>query len=354
MTIDCYVDTDTGVDDTASRGSSGSPFATLAYAQGSVGGMRSSNNHTGVNYADLVTATETLIFHCAGAAAETGKVYISGYTTSATYGITVIGDWPGGPWSTSYYRIEIPDDAGTYRQSLSMGQQHVDVENLQLKNTYSATPTTLAAALSLPANSTAKNCIAQLNYTQAAADASYLTGFYCSSGDDTTRFINCIAYESGSKQRAMLFHGRMRAYNCLAADGNFGYHPNGGYQTNWMFNCVAYGCVSPSHNAGQYDTATPECDYNCNDTPADSYWNMPGTNTYINQAISATNFVDATNGDFTPTAADTILSQAGYDLTGINDYDQLGNARSSWTLGPIQAAASGPATHQNLPLLGVG
>jgi len=118
----------------------------------SAGGDGTTNGTTGANRAyvsmaeweaaentDLVTATDTHIVYCSGTAADTSNCDNSGWTTDATYFVTISGNPSSGTgyndtgiYSTSFYRL---DPASGHTFTCRSAADSWVVEKLQLRQT---------------------------------------------------------------------------------------------------------------------------------------------------------------------------------------------------------------------------
>lgn len=294
---------------------------------------------------DLVAAGDTHTVYCEGTAADTTSVVVSGFTTNATYYVTIITNpaQGAGRHSGKY-------DTGTYRIEKTSGGEQTCLLNY-----------TLYAR------------IIGIQVAQITPTADYASGFIDNSG--STLLSHCIAKGPSdetytSKGFDLLNPGPTFVYNSVSSGwgstswGTGGYNIGGGATDDYYFyNCTAYGnavsfdrltgqvwcknCISQDLlGAGNGFDGTFEAasEYNCSDDGTE-----PGTNG-VNGEVT---FVNEGAGDFHLASGDTTAKDSGTDLSSDTDLDAAfaafsddidEDARSgSWDIGADEfvAAAGG-------------
>jgi len=187
---------------------------------------------------NLVSLTESDTVNCrssSGTADTSGTVYWSGWTTSATYDITIIGDNTSHKWDDTAYRMVEAAGTAIYDQS----GHNVTFRNCQFDGGTATTVVDLRGA-----NFQFENCI----FTGSGLRAIYFhTGGVAS-------FENCIFYGNDYGFWVQGSTGTIDVLNCVF-DNNTGWSWDNSAATMNLDNCV----IIEDNRGGS--TATVNYDY---------------------------------------------------------------------------------------------
>ena len=271
---------------------------------------------------DLVTATDTHIVNCTGTAADTSKFSLTGWTTDATYFITINGENTTGKISTSHYRLSFTTTSNFY-YSCIIDADYTVINDMQLQldvdhigaNAYRVTGDFVDL----------NRCIVK----GIVATSMYGTGFLVSTADGGSA-TNCLAYDFtlasslGFDINLSTSTNKFIVDNCTAYDCYTGF-TQGFQDANYR------NCISQLGNDGFGGSANSR-DYCVSD--------VSGDDVGANGSIGTVSFVDAANDDYTPASGDTLAKGQGQDLSGTFTDDLTGTTRSTWDVGCLIAAAS--------------
>jgi len=285
---------------------------------------------------DLVTAVDTHTVYCRSSAgtADTQRVAIltsSGWVTSATNRITIIGDATGGVWDDTKYRIQHTAN-GNYQDTIRINLEGVSLLNLQVgihteANTF-ATPIKLLIATGGAAAINIDKCI--LAPTNGVGGTTY--GLY---GDGAAkpltgyvRVNDTITY--GYTQYGMIVYSNgatIDYVNCVAIAGTNTTATGFGSNTS-VYNAV--NCISQNNVTA--DFATTLVGASCtNNLSEDTTATTIGT---AGVASTVLTFRDAAANDYHLAATDTAAIGAGVGPTTNTDVpttDIDGDVRSGTT-----------------------
>lgn len=144
---------------------------------------------------DLAGGGNTMLVHCEGSAADTAAVTINGWTTNATYGITIQADEDKrhpGEWSTGHYRV-YPEDA----IALFTYEDYINVIGVQFGN---HTPTVNSKHIVCLLSVTASNQI-NIEYCiiKGAMDSTYsMRCVQIVDADFNVLIRNTLVYDAGT------------------------------------------------------------------------------------------------------------------------------------------------------------
>ena len=288
---------------------------------------------------DLVTETVALTLECTGGSSTpkdaATSVVFSGWTTSATYLLTIKGmDNHGTTFNTSTYYME---GSGTkVFEGGYLGCNDIRLENLQFSGTGAATDVIYWN------NSQSGTFSFDRVRVRNTAGTPTGRGFYCHVGSGTGgafHLTNCLAYGHGKGVYFFLRDSLSKLYNCTFAN-NASYGVDGSIGaggTCEVKNVVSYNTSATADFNGSYTSAS---DYNAaSDTTTPG---SPGSNN--NDSISDP-FTNAASNDY---SLDTSVSGAcfdeGVDLSAATPAvteDIEGTARGgTWDIGAWEATAA--------------
>ncbi|MCP4990979.1 MAG: hypothetical protein GY928_34510 [Colwellia sp.] len=281
---------------------------------------------------DLVTATDDEIAECraSSGSADSAAVNIDGWTTSATYDITVQtsgANRHSGVFSTSHYRL-----TSTGSLNLDINDQYVTILGIQFQMVLASDGNSNIAISRSP----------------------------------NQHFGYCIAYNSGAANQGVGFFalgGSGNVYNCIAdgiirtGTGGVGFYMRTASATTNYYNCTAHNCQTGfNEHTGTMNVYNSLAFKNDNDfggspTVIDYCASDDGDDTGSNGVtISQTAddyaalVVDAAGGDFNVTDADSELEAAGTDdpSSGLYTDDIKEDARTSaWDIGAFEFIGGG-------------
>ena len=300
----------------------GTAGATRAYA--------SLSEWEAAEQADLVTATDTHIVNCSGTAADTTQFTLAGWTTDATYFITINGDNTTGTYSTSHYRSEITT-TGNFYYNFTISNDYTVVNDMQVFST-NAAYTNNRIYYTTADYVDFNRCIVKAAVTTSMTSF----GFMWNAGDGGSA-TNCLAFDidkTGSAGFNILLSGTtadVALDNCTAYNCDYGFKQQ--YKDTALRNCLAQGGVQGFDTIG---SNYGSIDYCCSDVSGEAV----GTN----GVIGTVTFVDAANDDYMPASGDTVAKDAGQDLSGTFTDDLAGTTRdASFDIGALEYVASGPS-----------
>jgi len=327
---------------TASSGGDGTTNAT----SGAQAAYASLNAWEAAENTDLVTATNTHIVICEGSTADGTAVTIDGWTTNATYYITIRTDAAGrhtGTWSTSKYRLSMNGVT-----ALTVNEAYTRCEGLQIED-YGT------AGYHIFVNYNAGNHF-RFGYgilRKATADLGVHNGFYGATSGNTAYIYNTLMYDMGrfnwDDSGAGLFQYiyNCTAQNVTAAAGAFHSWGSRGVAKN----CIAQDCTDGF--SGNWDTTNSQ--YNNSDIASDA----PGANAQTGEVI----FTNEAGDDFSLSASDAYAKDLGTDLSADAVFpfsdDIIGVTRSdTWDIGAFAYITAGGGGGElvagTLSMMGVG
>lgn len=317
-----YVDTDC-----ANNGDG--TTASCAGAPAGVGAYNSLANAITGEATDLVTATTALTIQVSGTSADTTQVDVNGFTTSATYDLTIKTDEADrhpGTYSTSHYRLEANTDA------LTISDDFVTIDGLQIysagRDSNFTSAISVDSSVSTSGTIVIKNNIIRGDATGSAYGSSYISGIGSGSGVRHEIFNN-IVYDFETD----LYPARC---TCINLENNpfpgdaFVYHntlhncgkgiEGGGGSNVIVKNNLVQGSTSASFNTSGTFEATS--DYNISEDA-----NAVGTNAVLSTAITFTNegSDDFHTSDINAQVSNNLYADA--DIAVVDDID--GDTRPS-------------------------
>lgn len=280
---------------TASSGGDGTTNAT----SGAQAAYASLNSWEAAENTDLVTATNTHIVICEGSAADTTAVTIDGWTTNATYYITIRTDTAGrhtGAWSTSAYRLSI--NGATI---LTCNENYTRCYGLQIEDTGSAGYHNF-----ININGGDFFRFGYGIVRKSVADLGVHNGFYSATNGRTAYIYNTLIYDMGrvnyddSGAGVFWYWYNCTAQNVTAAAGAFHSWGSRGVAKN----CIAQDCTDGF--SGNWNTT--DSTYNNSDIASDA----PGSNANTGEVT----FTNEAGDDFSLAAGDAYAKDLGTDLSG--------------------------------------
>lgn len=289
---------------------------------------------------NLDTANNIMQVNCAGTTADTTACTITGWTTSATDYIEIIGDYvppASGNWYlTTQYRLEVSNAT-----TIDIQEEYVRIHNIQIQITVTTTGRGINVSSVVAGGSDVRiyNCIIK----GVCSGTGLVRGLQCNDADLTNfRIWNCVVYDMVSGTDVD-FYGIYAGFgvtvdiaNCLIHNCRYGIIRSNGtvnvYNTivfdnfddfNGTFNTITY-CASDDNDVTGGGT-------NIDETAGGKTWSDA--------------FVDYTTDDFRLKAgslmidagtADPLgLAGLGYALTDIE-----GDTRSTWDIGADEYVAA--------------
>lgn len=343
-----YVNTDsTAGGDGTTNATSGATraYATIAAALAEVDGD------------DIVSADQKWTFNCSAPSgvADTSQPGFTLTNDDSTRYVEIIGEWYGGEWDETKYRIE-------GRQCQLVGangvMNNIRLQGLQFRSTGSGTQDASAALRFVGGGGWIDRCIFTTTHTGSGTNG-HPAGLYGDSGLTELYVSNCIfkgfnkvdGYRNAGG--AVFSYPSAKFSNCLFIDCRRGVWANGDGSTSFLRNCI-FQCdsedssytdiVGPWHATNSYNNLTSDA-------------TCVGTSQTINTTLT---FRDKAGGDYYLAASDTAAINTGADLSAqvgvtilsANDINNLARV-GTWDIGPHEYVA--PATgYKNLLLLGVG
>ena len=272
---------------------------------------------------DLVTATDTHVVNCVGSTADTARAYITGWTTDATYFITVNGDNTTGAYSAAHYRIENTTTGG-YQYLMHVRESFTVFNDIQLEQ-IAAHNAAHGFYLFSCTDVTFKRCLSK----GVVTGGSSTRGFHV----ETTgvKIYGCLAIGwSGVSHVGIKFGSSTPLsylYNTTVDDCTIGVSV--GYLSTIARNVLTQNCGN-----GFSGTAHASSSNNASDIASDAPGSSPQTGTAT--------FVDAAGGDYQPASGDTVAKENGVDLSGTFTFDLAGNTwPATWSIGCLIPAAAG-------------
>ena len=272
---------------------------------------------------------------CEGSAADTSRLNLDGWTTSASNYIlirTTQANRHNGRWDTSRYRL----DPSATSSALWCYESYVRIEGIQFRNRNNGTwnQEGIMFDSSSPATSDLRvdSCIA---YDCGSASV----GFRVLGGRVT--WTNCISYGNSASGFRMQDAGNgaeVYYYNCLAAaNADYGFLFSSG--TSTARNCYAGGNTNPDFSAAP-GTASNNASEDGTHGSTVAYSTSAGAY-FTNVTAGSQNF---------DIGASSALINAGYDLSGTFTTDILGNARgATFDIGPFEYQSAASATSLLIP-----
>ncbi|MBI5554871.1 MAG: right-handed parallel beta-helix repeat-containing protein, partial [Elusimicrobia bacterium] len=283
-TVDKYIDTDLWTDAPAYGGSAGSgAYRSLSYAESQ-------------NQQDLVTNNRIMVFHCAGATADTTAVTIDGWTTSATNYVEVVGDNTTGKWDNGKYRIS---STANYFLPLRIREEYTRINRVQFYSEYNNYSTlTLGDESGTITNITVMNCIITRKNDGYAVILS---------GNAGHKLYNNIIYSDGSGGIGIRCYWSTTSsvFNNTVSGFVTGIIKENGANTDNLKNNISYN--NGTDYSGTFDSAST------NNLSKDATAPALGTY-YINKTLTFTN-TTAGSEDFHLVSADTDAIDKGVDLS---------------------------------------
>jgi len=256
---------------------------------------------------------DTLTVYCRGTAADTTRVIIDGWITSATYTITIIGDF-NGTYSTSKYRLALSAAVGS---GLFIRDDYITVSNFQVIHAGTSGTADIGIEISdvFRTGITIKNSLIVGGYRGIITASD--------SASNTRTFINCILYDSYyTGISAASANAATAIYNCTVVDcghGKANADSDGisNSTSTIIQNTIVYNSYAEDFNAasGSYNLSS--------DATAS------GTGSLINQSDP---FVAYSSNNFHIAVGSNPIG-AGTDLSGTFTNDIDGDTRSSWDIG---------------------
>lgn len=260
----------------------------------------------------------------------------TGYTTSSSYYINITvptAERHDGKWNTSKYRLEISSNApGIYAQA-----NDINITGLQISHSYDGYQQCIVCFGESSGTSTyfIDKCI--IKGLDDYSGGITITGYA-----DNATIRNSVIYKPSSvgqslgDEGVLIETGSITIQNCTIFNFNDGVELDGGSAT--ITNCAVFG------NGDDFDIdGTATISYCASD-------DGDGTNA-VNISPGATEaddwadaFVDYANGDFHIKDTDSVLYNAGTDLSGTFTNDIDGDTRSQWDIGADEYVAAGGAS----------
>ncbi len=262
---------------------------------------------------------------CEGQNADTAAVDFAGTTTSASNYVQVRTD----P-SATYGRHEGKWNADKYRLSLTSGttyplqihEPYVRIIGLQVYGWYQSL---LNMAYNESDNSVIDSCIM---WHGSSYNAPCIGDYGGATGN--ARYVNSIFIQDAADRNVRLRGGGTKVINCTAIGGTYGYRHE--TLSSEVINCVAIGAsIADFSSLGSFSGNTG---YNAS---SDSSAPGSGSITGINPSDV---FTDYANGDFSIKDANSVLYDAGTDLSSYMEaVDIIGTERpqgSAWDIGAFE------------------
>lgn len=277
-------------------------------------------------------------------AASTG----TGYTTSSSYYINIVGDPSDivsgtntGVWSTSRYRLVY---TGATASAIAVYEQHVRFSDIQIFLN--------RVGVSYEA------CINFAYYSGTNAEHYVVRSIFRSTGGscDTAKFVNAcdnggltvinsIFYDSRSVNGCKCIDAKANTivYNCTFQNSYLGILLTG-------TSAVIQNCLFSSLNTGVSGTCAAGTDYNATNNAAIGYTVTGGGNTHDRLSQTFT-FVDESGDNFHLAANDSGARDYGVDLSGTFTDDIDGQTRTgTWDIGADEyiAVSTGQPTNKRM------
>lgn len=241
---------------------------------------------------DLVADTDQHVLECYDdwASGLDDAVIIEGWTTNATYDITVktpLSERHTGIPQTGFFMKSAVANGPVIRLSQQGTLIAIDAENTETAGIFNT-------AFTLAYDAIADRCIGK------SAGLSYGAGFYLNS---TSKAISCLGYDS---LLGFFSGGDCVAVNSVASNCTTGFS---NLVTNLAVkNCVAYGCTT-SYGSGLTGCTNNAASDGSTTTP-------PGSNPITTDIVSG-DFNDAANDDYHLSSASSQLYHAGVNVSGV-------------------------------------
>lgn len=291
--------------------------------------------------ADLVTAADGEEVLCCGTAADTTEVTVDGWTTNATYYISIKGnpdDAAGrheGIFSSSFYRIEVASG----NICLRVNESYTRVEGIQA---------TLSSASFFSVfhieDSTTVGGVQFIACLGKSTNSNHLGAFAYAAPSGTmpapNMAINCVAWLTHASNYGFYFRTNtsgVHSYvlNCTTYGGSYGARSRSSAGTCYFYNFVS---VNASTSA-ILETAAAGGSHVAFDIGTDPL--TSGVD--ISGSSDAQIFTDAANGNFSlPSGSPLIDVGTDRSADGYSD-DIIGTARSVWDIGAWEYASAGGA-----------
>jgi len=289
---------------------------------------------------NLVTATDTHIVNCSGSADDV-KTTVTGWTTDATYFITINGDHTGTTWDTSAYIIDHTSTA-TSDYVCKISEAFTVVNDLQIQMEQDGQNGGAALLFDVDAESCTVN--RSICHGHGTSTSTGCTGFKDANDSGTgVTYNNCLSmgFTDGGGTKGAGFDvtqadSALSTYNnCTSVYNANGFFMGSGDDAN-LYNCLA------THNTDEdfAGTIAAGSDNAAGDGTAQ------GTGPI--DTISDLTYVDNTiyTGDFSPkrgVTADDLVIRVGADLSGTFTDDLAGENRTpgTYTIGCLVAYSSG-------------
>jgi len=281
---------------------------------------------------DLVTDTNTLTFQCkaSSGSADTTAVTLDGFTTSATYDLTILvdsADRHDGKYNTSKYRLEVTGRA------LEIKDNYVRVEGLQVQFTATNSDDRFGIKINGGDYYEMSHTIIKGVVTGTSDDCH---GFNVYSTGWEVKVWNNIIYDvvNSTYTGNTAFYLRVDAnsyfYNNTAHNSYIGFYTN---TTNTLIkNNIANDCTDGF--SGSFHASS---DYNASDIAGDA----AGANSR-NGADGTVTFENEGADDFHLDSGDSNATDQGVDLSGTFSDDIDEDTRSgSWDIGADEYVAAG-------------
>ncbi|MBU4334928.1 MAG: hypothetical protein KKD07_10845, partial [Candidatus Omnitrophica bacterium] len=302
-----------------------------------------------LNDTNLVTTDTILHLSCYyDTGADTTPVNVSGYTTGPNNYIKIYtpnntsteannSQRHNGKWDDGKYVFERQSTNATYLAALTISDDYVRIDGLQLAITYSHSNSRCVSISSLTDGNNLITVSNNIIKGSTSTDSVSGTGFYFQTQTNVIRFWNNLVYgfkdANNSSGIGVSVNGTSHSTNFIAYNntsvGNYrGFH-DGVYHGGVLKNNISYG------NTVNYNgTFDEKCSYNLS---GPSQIDAPGSNP-INSAVVA--FVDSSSYDYHLSSSDTRAKDVGLDLVSdsylILSSDIDGETRpynSIWDLG---------------------
>lgn len=274
--------------------------------------------------ADLPTVTNTVTIECYTlAAADTSQVTIDGWTTNATYFITITvpsAERHDGKRNTGKYRLEPSTNFGS---SFTISEQYVRVGGMAISNT-AGTP---SYALYIDASGASDIRLSDCIFYDVQRGCRVVNG--------NVTGINCLAMSCSVGGFDYTSTGTVEFDNCVAVNGGTGFEV-ANFRTLICKNCYAGGNTTDFDDTSGGTLTTTTC--HASDTTGD-------TQTAFSTSSGAY-FTNITSGsEDLSISTSSVLKDAGTSLAGWNhpdgDVDIIGTSWGTWGVGAFEFVAAG-------------
>lgn len=320
------------------------------------GGNGTTNETTGDNraYASLNEAeaalngvlTDPCTIYCCGASTDTASVTIDGWTTGATYYLSIIGDNTTGKASQSHYRIKPQANA----RGIDIQEAYTKLKNIEVlgwSGYYEG-----IAALSVT-NCVIENCIVH-NPSGASYAGIALTG-------NDHKAINCIVYgvtNDNGFYASPTTAVKCELYNCVSYGNTNGF---GGSNYPICFNCIAGNNTAYDYTV-QYAGSEARNNISEDTTAPTGGTEITGvsfatdTNQNSGKPVIFTNLTAGSENfhlQFSVGTQPNVAIDAGYDASSFFATDIDGQTRTgTWDIGADEyVSAEPPAPAPSVPFL---